>query len=137
VFRKRRTVQSLIFDFRPIKVSLFKHFTPPLPLSVMHPHKWTQEDDLNRFSLALCDVMARDCKDEKTRRVEFSKHQKFLVMQVEYHIDQTSPLETHSARADLRISALGKTILQRSSWSSILASHICKSRSPIRRSYMV
>ena len=91
-----------------------------LPIEVLHPafatfvydiksippDEWTLEDDVNQVSLALCRAMARDFDSERTRRAELMKqlHPLGLGLRIEFQIEQTPPLETHSVWPDLCIS---------------------------------
>ena len=79
----------------------------------MPPDEWAQGDDANQVSMALCEVMACGFEDEQTRRTQLTGqlHRLGLGMQVKFYIEQTLPLETHSIRPALSISAPGTTIL--------------------------
>ena len=138
-----------------VKEAAILNLRPPtnegLPIEVLHPafatfvhdvrsippDEWALEDDVNQVSLALCRAMARDFDSERTRRAELVKqlHPLELRLRIEFHIEQTPPLETHSARPDLCIS--NEDTMERSSPSLKLAIHICKPRAPIKRSYIV
>jgi len=82
----------------------------------MPPDEWVLEDDkddVNQVSLALCEAMACDFESEATRRASLKKllHRVDLRLQVEFHIERTPPLETHSAWPDLYLSVRGTTVL--------------------------
>ena len=72
----------------------FVHDTKSIP-----PDEWALEDDVNQVSLALCRVMACDFDSERARCAELMKqlHPLGLGLRMEFHIEQTPPLETHSA----------------------------------------
>ena len=90
-----------------------------LPIEVLHPAfatfvhdvrsippgEWALENDVNQVALALCRTMARDFQIERNRRAELMQqlHPLGLGLRIEFHIEQTPPLETHSARPDIYI----------------------------------
>ena len=98
-----------------------------LPIEVLHPafatfvhdvrsippDEWALEDDVNKVALALCRAMASDFDCEHTRRAELMKqlHPLGLGLRIEFHIEKTPPLETHSVWPDLCISCQNTTVL--------------------------
>ena len=79
----------------------------------MAPDEWAQGDDVNQVSMALCEVMACGFEDEQTRRTNLTAqlHCLGLGLQDDFYIERTLPLENHSIRPALYISAPGRTIL--------------------------
>ena len=77
------------------------------------PDEWVREDELNKVSISLCQVMGRSFMDETARRAKLTEqlHSLGLGLQVEFHIEQTLPLETHSVRPDLSLSVRDTTVL--------------------------
>ena len=79
----------------------------------IRPDEWVQENDINKVSLALCQIMGHSFTDETARRTELTKqlHSLGLGLQVECHIERTLPLETHSVRPGLSLSVRDTTVL--------------------------
>ena len=98
-----------------------------LPIEVLHPafatflqdiksmqlDKWAPEDNINSTSIKLCKAMAGSFDNEVARRKELIAllNGFGLDLQIEFCIEQTLPLETHSAQPDLHLSAGGRTVL--------------------------
>jgi len=80
---------------------------------LMHPNEWALENDANQVSIALCEAMAYNFENEGTRCAKLTDLlcHLGLRLQNEFHIARALPLETHSARPDLCLSAQGKTVL--------------------------
>lgn len=86
----------------------FVHDVKSIPLD-----EWVPEDDINKVSLALCQVMGHGFMDETPRRTELTKQLRSLGLglQDEFHIERTPPLETHSVRPDLCLSVRDTAVL--------------------------
>ena len=105
-----------------------------LPIEILHPafasfvydvksippDEWAVEDNINRVSMALCQAMACDFESEgeheseRTRRTELTMQLRSLglgLLQVEFYIERTLPLETHGVQPDLYLSVRGNTVL--------------------------
>ena len=79
----------------------------------IRPDEWVRDDDINKVSLALCQVMGHVFTDETARRAELTKqlHSLGLGLQVEFHIERSLPLETHSVYPDLSLSVRDTMVL--------------------------
>jgi len=82
----------------------------------MSPDEWVledDEDDANQVSLALCEAMACGFGSETARLASLKEllYRFDLRLQDEFHIERTPPLETHSIRPNLSLSARGTTVL--------------------------
>ena len=79
----------------------------------IRPDEWVRENDINRVSLALCQIMGHGFTDGAARRTELTKqlHSLGLGLQVEFHTARTPPLEAHSVRPDLSLSVRDTTVL--------------------------
>ena len=80
-------------------------------------------------------------ESERTRRAELAKQLRSLglgLLQVEFYIERTLPLETHGVQPNLYLSVRGNTVLlERSGRKSKLATHTCMLRAPIRHLYII
>ena len=92
-----------------------------LPIETLHPvfaaflndvrsmplDEWAPEEDTNTASIGLCKAMADSFNNEIARRTMLKELLRNfgLDVQTEYYIQPTLPQETHSARADLHLSA--------------------------------
>ena len=113
------------------KSSAILNLRPPtkqgLPIEILHPvfatflqdvksmqlDEWAPEDEVNTTSIKLCEAMAGSFENEVGRRTKLIGLLNCLGidLQIEFRIQQTLPLETHSAQPDLHLSAGGRTVL--------------------------